>query len=162
MTVATGQAGTNAADWITFEAAIEPMEWGRATYTILPLPPRIVAALGPTRRVEGEIGDHPVNLAITRAPVRDGPFLWTGRALLDAVGIEPGEPVEIRLRPAPDDAVDTPPDVVHALRAAEATAAWAALTPGRRRTLLHPVASARRPETRARRIGALLRALHDA
>lgn len=145
--------------WVTFDAAIEPLEWGRNTYTILRLPPEIVAALGNAKRVEGEIGEHPVNLAITRAPVLDDAFLWAGKTFLDAAGIAPGEIVEIRLRPADPDAVDTPPDLLAALRAAERLGDWQALTPGKRRGLIYTIESAKRAGTRAKRIAAIVAAL---
>ncbi len=47
------------------------------------------------------MNDHPVNLALTRAPVVEGVFLWAGASLLDRTGIAPGQPVEVRLRPPP-------------------------------------------------------------
>jgi hypothetical protein len=147
--------------WVTFEGRIEPMVWGRSTYTILPLPPDAARSLGDTRRVEGEIADHPVNLAITRAPTAPGPFLWAGQSLLDRLGIAPGEAVEVRLRPAPDDRVDCPDDVQAEIRAAGQTEAWQALTPGRQRGLLYQIDSARTAPTRAKRIAALTAALAD-
>lgn len=143
-------------DWVTFEGMVETVDWGRATYTILRLPDTVAEALAGTRRVEGEIADHPVNLAITRAPVVDGPFLWAGQSLLDRVGIAPGDRVEIRLRPAPDDRVDTPPDVAAALAAAGLTARWEALTPGKRRGLLYKIDTAKTAPTRSKRIAALI------
>ena len=146
-------------EWVAFEAAVEPMEWGRSVYTVLPLPDEVMAALGQPKRVEGEIADHPVNLAPTLAPVRDCAFLWTGKALLDAAGIAPGEVVEVRLRPADPDAVDLPDDVAAALRAAGRTAEWEAMTPGRRRAALQHVAAAKRTETRTKRIAALVATL---
>jgi hypothetical protein len=149
-------------DYVTFEGRVEPMEWGRATYTILRLPPEVVQALGQTKRVEGEINDHPVNLALTRAPVLPDVFLWAGQSLLDRVGIAPGEPLEVRLRPAADDVVDVPDDLALALRAADATAAWDALTPGKQRGLLYPVNSAKTAPTRERRIIALIASLTGA
>lgn len=143
-------------DWVTFEGMVETVDWGRATYTILRLPDTVAEALAGTRRVEGEIADHPVNLAITRAPVVDGPFLWAGQSLLDRVRIAPGERIEIRLRPAPDDRVDTPPDVAAALAAAGLTARWEALTPGKRRGLLYKIDTAKTAPTRSKRIAALI------
>ena len=80
--------------------------------------PATVAALGAAKRVEGEINEHWVNLALSRAPVVEGVFLWAGASLLERTGIVPGETLEVRLRPAPDDQVDTPEDVASALRAA--------------------------------------------
>jgi hypothetical protein len=143
-------------DFIAFEGRVEPLEWGRATYTVLRVPEHVVAELGPARRVEGEINDHPVNLALTRAPVVNGVFLWAGRSLLDQVGIEPGEVIEVRLRPAPDDRVDVPHDVETALRAGGASDIWSALTPGKQRGLLYQIETAKTAPTRAKRIAALV------
>lgn len=145
--------------WVAFEAAVVPLEWGRATYTVLPLPDAVMAALGHPKRVEGEIADHPIEAAPARAPVIEGAFLWTGKALLREIGIAPGDVVEVRLRPADPDRVDVPPDVAAAIRAAGRTEAWAATTPGRRRAALHAVADAKRADTRTRRIAALVAAL---
>jgi hypothetical protein len=145
-------------DWQSFEGRVEPLVWGRATYTILRLPDDTAAALAAAgaRRVEGEINDHPVNLALSRAPVVEGVFLWAGQSLLDRIGIAPGEPLEVRLRPAPDDAVDLPPDLAAALRRAGLTDTWEALSPGRRRGLLYRIDSARKAATRDKRIAALV------
>lgn len=132
------------------------MDWGRATYTILPVPTEVVQALGPTKRVEGEIAEHPVNLALSRAPVVEGVFLWTGQSLLGRIGVAPGEVVEVRLRPAPDDAVDMPDDVAGALARAALTAVWEGLTPGKRRGLLYQIATARTAPTREKRIARLV------
>jgi hypothetical protein len=152
-------------DWLTFEGVIEPILWGETTYTILRLPADVAVALeaAGAKRVEGEFSDHPVNLALTRAaPVGDFAFLWTGKSLLEATGLEPGEPFEVRLRPAPDDAVDTPDDVAQALRRADVTPAWEALTPGKRRGLLYKIATAKTQATRDKRIAALVAELGGA
>jgi hypothetical protein len=147
--------------WQVFEGAVEPLVWGRATYTILRLPPDVSAALlaaGATR-VEGEIAEHPVNLALSRAPEVEGVFLWAGQSLLDRTGITPGERLEVRLRPAPADAVDTPDDLAAALRRADRTAEWEALTPGRRRSLIYQIGTAKTSATREKRIAALIEGL---
>jgi Bacteriocin-protection, YdeI or OmpD-Associated/Domain of unknown function (DUF1905) len=143
--------------YVTFEAKVEPMVWGTTTYTILRLPADVVTLLGATKRVMGEVNDHPVNLALTRSPVMDGVFLWAGQSLLDRVGIAPGDPVEVRLRPAPDDRVDVPDDVAIALRGV--IAQWESLTPGKRRGLLYQIDTAKTPVTRAKRIARLVESL---
>lgn len=145
--------------YITFEGCIEPMIWGRATYTILRLPSDIAAKLGDAKRVEGEINDHPVNLAPTRAPVIEDAFLWAGQSLLDRIGITLGERVEVRLRPADPDAVDVDDDILSALRAADVLHRWGQLTPGKQRGLLYQVASAKTAATRQKRIGKLIEGL---
>ena len=131
------------------------MEWGTSVYTVLPIPAEVIAALGPTRRVEGEIADHPVNLALTKAPVIEDVFVWTGKSLLDQIGIGPGDEVEVRLRPAPDDVVEVPEDVAAAVLAAGVSEQWEALTPGKKRGALHQISTAKRAETRAKRIAKL-------
>ena len=146
-------------DWVTFEGRVVPLTWGLATYTILPLPDTVVRDLGPCRRVEGEIADHPVNLALSRAPVVEGLFLWAGQSLLDRIGIVPGEPVEVRLRPAPDDRVDLDPDIEAALRAAGVLDRWESLTPGKRRGMLYQIATAKTEPTRRKRIEKLVKDL---
>jgi hypothetical protein len=156
--------GGSVSDWLAFEARVEPMTLGRSTYTIVRLPDWVEMALeaAGARRVEGEIAEHSVNLAISRAPQIDGAFLWTGRSLLTRIGIAPGEPVELRLRPAPEDAVEIPEDLAAALRTTGATPAWAALPPGRRRGLLYWIESARTASTRARRVAELAQSLGEA
>ena len=151
-------------DYTTFAARITPMEWGDSVYTVVPLSDDILATLGKTKRVEGEFNDHPVNLAIAKAPaaVIGTPFLWAGKTLLDRVGLEPGEEFEARLRPAPDNVGDVPPDVTNALRSAGLTDMWEALTPGKRRSHLYPIDTAKRAETRMNRIAKLLETLREA
>lgn len=141
-----------------FEGRIEPMEWGDSTYTILRLPEDVSAALiaEGARRVEGEIGDHPVNLAINKAPVLEGAFLYTGKSFLDESGLAPGEVLPVRLREANPNVVETPPDVTAALHAAGKSAQWAALTPGKQRGMLYQIKNAKRAETRAKRIQKLI------
>jgi len=100
-----------------------------------------------------------VNLALSRAPVVEGVFLWAGSTLLDRIRIAPGEPLEVRLRPAPDDQVDTPEDVAAALRAAGMVAEWEALTAGKRRGMLYQIGTAKTAPTRAKRIDTMIQGL---
>jgi hypothetical protein len=142
----------------TFEGTIESVEWGRSTYTILRVPDRIATiwAAAKVRRVEGEISEHPVNLALTKAPVVRGIFLWAGKSLIKRLGVKPGDRLEIRLRPAVDDQVDTPEDVALALRKSGASAVWEALSAGKRRGLLYSIELAKTAPTRSKRINALV------
>jgi antitoxin component of MazEF toxin-antitoxin module len=145
-------------DYLEFTGRIETIEWGKATCTIVRLPHALAERLAAegARRVEGEINEFPVNLALTRAPVLAQAFLWTGKSLLDRIGLEPGDEVEVRLRKAPDDEVDTPDDVAAALRGAGASHLWDALTPGRRRGLLYQIGTAKTQGTRDKRIAKLI------
>jgi hypothetical protein len=150
-------------DYITFPGRIETLDWGR-TYTIIRLPAEVAerfAAEG-AKRVEGEIDEHPVNLAPTRAPVIEDTFLWTGKSLLDRIGRAQGDEVEVRLRRAPDDEVETPEDLARTLRASGAKDLWEALTPGKRRGLIYQLGTAKTQATRDRRIAKLIGALGEA
>ncbi len=144
--------------WHSFEGAVQPTTWGRATHTFLRVPPGVANALSATgaKRVEGEINENPVNLALSRASATEGAFLWSGRSLLNRIGVEPEEPPEVRLRPESDDLVDIPDDVQIALRAARLTDRWNALSAGKRRGLLYKVATAKTHATRAKRIAMLV------
>ena len=148
-------------DYLTFTARIEPLVWGKSTYTILPLPHEVSDALiaAGAKRVEGEIGDFPINLALTKAPVIDRVFVYTGKTFLRESGITPGEEVDVRMRPASAQEVETPEDLILALRQSERTAAWAALTPGRQRGLIHTITTAKRAETRVKRIAKVIAAI---
>jgi len=141
--------------WVTVEGRVVPLTWGRSVCTILPLPDDVVADRGKCRRVEGEIAEYPVNLALSRAPVVDGVFLWAGQSLLDRIGVSPGKPVEVPLRPAPDDRVDVAHDIEAALRAEGVAAAWDALTPGKRRGMLYQIATGKTDATRQKRLAKL-------
>jgi hypothetical protein len=85
-------------------------------------------------------------------------LLRFGRAWLRDAGIEGGDVVLLRVRVDPDpDAVEVPDELAEALAADPALEhRWEALTAGRRRTLAYPLERAKRPETRARRVQAIL------
>lgn len=143
-------------DYVSFEGRIDAMEWGKATYCVLRLPADVLAQLGGAKRVEGEFNDHPVNLAITTAPVIDGAFLWAGKSLQTRIGLSVGQTVEVRLRAADPNHVDTPDDVLAALYAAGKSTEWDALSAGKRRGILYQIETAKRAETHVKPIAKLV------
>ena len=145
-------------DWIDFEAQIVPMPWGKSVFTVLPIPGSIANRLNEmkAKRVEIELNDVPLNLALTKSPVIPQTFVYTGKSVLKEVGIEPGEIIDVRLRVADPDEVDEPSDVIIALRDAGVLDHWKQLTPGKKRGHLHQVVSAKRAETRTNRIAKLV------
>lgn len=150
-------------NWIAFEGRVVAMEWGDSVYTVLPLPDdvsRVLTAQSATR-VEVELNDVPFNLTITRAPVIDQAFLYTGKKLLAEASLRPGDPVDVRLRKADPNVVDVPDDVRLVIRQGGVVDAWNATTAGRKRGLLHPVLSAKRAQTRTARISKLVSELLD-
>jgi len=148
-------------DRVCFQAAVEPLVWGRAAFALLRLLPegaRVMQAAG-TKRVEGKIAEHPGNLTLLRAPEVDGVFLWAGKSLLDRLGAKPGERPEVRRCAAPPGAVDTPEGVEAALRRAGKTDAWQRLTPGKKRGALYQIDTARTGATRIKRIATMIEGL---
>ena len=145
-------------DWISFEGSVVPMEWGESVFTVLPIPDEVHAELASqnAKRVEMEINDAPLNVALTKAPVIDQVFVYTGKSVLKSLGIEPGEWLDVRVRKTDPDAVKEPKDVIAALRQCEALELWRKLTPGKKRGYLHQINSAKRPATRQVRIEKLI------
>ncbi|KIC46372.1 hypothetical protein RA28_00765 [Ruegeria sp. ANG-S4] len=139
------------------------MEWGKSTYTVLPIPDEIAAALKQlgTKRVEIELNDHPFNMALTNSPAISETFVYTGKTILRSAGISPGESIDVRLRKADPKVVEVPNDVISAIRTAALSDTWSALTPGKQRGLLHTVNTAKRAETRVKRIAQLIRFLRE-
>ncbi len=96
-----------------FDALVEPVHWGRSRYTVIRLPAALVADAERqgTRRVAGDIDGTAVNLAVTTAPVVDGPFVYAGASVLRRIGVRAGDPVTCRLAPADPDDVPLADDV---------------------------------------------------
>lgn len=147
---------TRTAPDIRFKARLSrPASPKGATWTFLLLP-RDASAKLPTRSmtaVEGTFGGHP--FAATLEPDGQGShWLKVDRKLREAAGAQPGEQVELEIRPAerqPEPHV--PPDLRKALDAApEAKATWSDITTIARRDWIQWITSAKRPETRVRRI----------
>lgn len=148
-------------DWHEHDAPVEPLVWGRSTYTIVRVHPDLVAAARAvgTGRVAGWVEDTPVNVGLNRADVIPESFLYCGPALQRQAGVRAGDVVRLRLRPVDPDLVPVPDDVAGALADAGVLAAFESRRPAQRRQLLMPIHDAARPQTRARRIEALIASL---
>ncbi len=144
-----------------FAGVVEPMAWGRSTYTVIRVPDALVAAArrAGTRRVAGTVDGVEVNLALTRNNVVDDHYVYAGAPLLRRLGVRPGDVVDCVLAPVDPDEVAVPEELAAALEAAGLVDDWEALAPSTRRRLLQPVQSARRASTRAERLSVLLERL---
>lgn len=148
-------------EWLTFDAPLEPMAWGRNVYTVVMMPPALAeaAAALKTRRVEGTMNGEDVNLGLNRADITPHAFVYAGKSLQRRLGVGVGAVVECRLRPADPDEVPVPDDVATALADAGGTDAFERLRPAQRRRLLATVEFAASEATRASRIADLVRGL---
>lgn len=110
--------------------------------------------------MEGPRGTVEFNLALLgrRGERR---YLTVSRDKMRTLGVDDGETVGIELRPDPNpDDVPVPAELAAALAAdAYASERFFGMTPGRRRGLVHYVASAKRDDTRQSRAEDLVRKL---
>lgn len=125
------------------------------SWTFLILPKSASAKL-PSRgmtAVEGTINGSPFR-ATLEPDGQKSHWLKVSRKLREAAGADPGDVVALEIESTgkePEPRV--PADLRKALSAApEARALWSAITPIARRDWIHWITSAKRPETRARRI----------
>lgn len=135
---------------------------GTYRYTVVLLPPEVAAALPlaehPRLRFSGEIGEVPFSGAWQ--PVRGRWYAMLSKGVLKDGGYAVGDVVEVRFRVEDQDSVEVPLLLRRALDADErATAAWEALSAGKRRGLAYRVASAKTAPTAARRLDEVLAAL---
>jgi hypothetical protein len=148
---------------VRFDAVIEPMTWGRNTYTVIYIPPELVdeAARWPTRRIEGIVDGLSLNLGLNKANsgVTTASFIYVGASLQRRLQVKPGDVVACEFAPADPDRVPLPDDVAGALDTAGCMPAWECIRPSERRQLLAPIENAARAHTRRHRIEQLVRSL---
>ena len=126
-----------------------------STWTFLTLPPAASAQL-PSRAmisVAGTINGIPFQ-ATLEPDGQKSHWLKVSRELRAAAGADAGDIVTLEIAPLAEEPEPTvPPDLRKALAAAPpARALWSDITPLARRDWIHWITSAKRPETRARRV----------
>ncbi len=135
----------------------------RKTATGIEVPPEIVASLGAGRRpaVKVTIGGHTYESTV--APRGDRYLIPVSAENRERAGVSAGDEIDVTLElDAEPRTVAVPDDLAAALvEDAVAARAFDALTPGRRRWAVQAVESAKRPETRARRVAATVEALRE-
>jgi Bacteriocin-protection, YdeI or OmpD-Associated/Domain of unknown function (DUF1905) len=126
-----------------------------ASWSFLTLPMNASAKL-PSRgmtTVEGTMNGFPFR-ATLQPDGQKGHWLRVDRKLREAAGAEAGDVVRLEIAPAAEEPEPkVPTDLRKALAAApKARALWSNITPIARRDWIHWVTSAKRSETRARRV----------
>ena len=142
-----------------FRAQVEPPEPMRG----LEIPPGVVEALGGGKR-------PPVTITVNGHTWRSRVAVLRGRSLLgfslahrEAAGVATGDEVEVDLEIDDEPrTVDVPEDLARALDADPVVhAAFDRLPDGRRRQHVRSVESAKKPDTRARRVRQVVASLRD-
>lgn len=139
----------------SFEGEIVNHDVGTYRYTVIFLPGDVAKQLPfaehPRLRVTGEVAEVPFSGAWQ--PVRGRWYLMLGKKLLKDAGLVLGDRAEVRFAVDDQNAVDTPSALLRALEQdAAASAAWEALSPGKRRALSHRILGARTAPTQRRRL----------
>lgn len=148
----------------TFAAPLTSHSVGRYAYKVVFLPqelePRLPFEAHPRLRVDGEMAGIPFEGAFQPSP--QGRYLMVNPKICRSAGLTLGEAVTVKFAVADQNAVAVPDELMMALLdEPQALAAWVALTPGRQRGLSHHVESRKRPETRMRRVEAIVFALAE-
>ncbi|MEM7699453.1 MAG: YdeI/OmpD-associated family protein [Verrucomicrobiota bacterium] len=138
-----------------FSAPIETIDWGRMAYQVVYFPDDLIDQLPfkryPQLRIEGSIGGAPFQGACQSLKGRR--YLILSKRLLKEADVGIGNRITVAFTIADQNAVDLPPELAAELtRRENLRKAWEKLTPGRRRGLVHPLASAKRRETREKRL----------
>jgi Domain of unknown function (DUF1905)/Bacteriocin-protection, YdeI or OmpD-Associated len=144
---------------VEFTGTVEPARGGGA---VIRLPDDVAASFGTRRaiRVKGTVDG--VAYRSNLMPLGGGAFcLGVHKAVRDAAGVTFGDAVRVTIeRDDEPREVVVPPELQQALDAdPDAKIAWERLAPSHRREHANAVAGAKKPETRERRVAAVLAAL---
>ena len=147
--------------WILFDGQIEVMLWGEKVYTVLKIPEDVLRTIDQfsSKRVDLEIRDFSYNLALTKAPIFDGVFLYFGKDKLTETNLSVGDIAEFRLRASDPNFVEIPAERQEALILNDEEKLRNELSPRMRRTKLQPILKAKQDTTKGRRIHALIHSL---
>lgn len=140
-----------------FEAKIMRRVMGNMVFHVVYLPAslrkelRVPLKENPRLRVEGELNGRRFNLALQPSGGRW--YLLLANKFLRTCKLKLGERVLVQFEIADQEAVDVPKELDFALRASEMAASrWAQLSAGKKRGLAYRVSSAKRIDTRERRV----------
>lgn len=119
--------------------------------TLLDVPRGVSSKLRGMTKVEGTMNGHPFRAAM-EPNTSGGNWLRVNKAMLEGAGADAGDTVKLAiLGPEPEPTV--PVDLRKALNASyEAKTLWTDLTSDGRRIWIRWIESAKKPETRARRV----------
>ena len=147
--------------WVSFDGQIEIMFWGEKVYSVLKIPEDVLRTIDQfsSKRVDLEIRDFSYNLALTKAPIFDGVFLYFGKDKLTETNLSVGDIAEFRLRASDPNFVEISAELQEALMLNDAEKLWNELSPGMRRTKLQPILKAKQETTKGRHIHALIHSL---
>lgn len=150
-----------------FDTVIDRLPIGNGhkvlTYHVVFLLDDLVTALPfdryPKLRIIGELADHPIRGAWN--PVADGrKYFILSAPFLKAAGLAIGDAVEVRFNIDDQDYVEVPPELEARLQHDdELRTLWEGISAGKKRFYCHHLASAKRADTREKRLADIYQAL---
>ncbi|MGW4355014.1 YdeI/OmpD-associated family protein [Nocardia sp. NPDC004582] len=143
-----------------FESVIESATGGGA---YIPVPADIIVALGGGGRIPVQASFDGIPYRGSIANMGAGPCLGLLKAIREELGKGPGDRVAVTVeRDSAERTITVPEDLATALTAADARAAFDALSYTRRREHVTAVTGAKKTETRTRRIEKIVESLTGA
>ncbi|MEM9941013.1 MAG: YdeI/OmpD-associated family protein [Planctomycetota bacterium] len=138
-----------------FEAEVTTHDVGGYNYTVVYVPQKILKHLPmkkyPRLRVNAQICGVATEAALQ--PCRGEWYLMVPKRIQKAASIGVGDSAMVRFTIADQDFVDVPTELLHAIEArSKACKVWDSLTPGKKRGYAYRVSSAKRDETKYRRV----------
>ena len=144
---------------VKFTAVLRPDPTGVGTYVLVPREVERKLGLKGRPKVQSVIAGHRYRGSLMPTP--EGFCLGVLKAIQQAAGVSRGDTitVELDLDTAPR-VIDPPADLARALaKDQKATAAWEKLSYTNKREMAGSLEGAKKPETRARRLGTALERL---
>jgi hypothetical protein len=147
-----------------FEARIVAHQIGRAHYSVIFLPERYAGHPPFEKSTRLRMRGHVGHIALSAAwqPLRGRWFVMLSKRLMQQSGYRIGDTAMLRFQIEADTVVNLPWELSDALnKAPRLHSKWKKLTPGAQRAFAHRIASARREETRQKRLTEVLGWLRD-
>lgn len=146
----------------SFEAPLSTYDFGEFAYSVVYLPKSLLARLDFSKskrlRIYGEINGVPKEAAIM--PAKGKWYIMVSKKLQKQCRLAQGDLVSVVFDIADPESVSVPRELQFALEANDAAmAAWNALTAGKRRGFCFRVSSAKRIETKERRVAEIVDSL---
>jgi Domain of unknown function (DUF1905)/Bacteriocin-protection, YdeI or OmpD-Associated len=136
---------------VTFRATVGSAS-DTGTMTFVEVPPKVMAALGPRKRVPVRVTINGYTFRSTNSVYGGVAYIGLRAEVRKAAGIDAGDRISVTLEYDPDSrAVEPPPDLAKALRAARLADAFTHMSPSHQKEYVMWLEDAKRPETRERR-----------
>ena len=138
-----------------FQGKVEEVDFGKFRYTVVYGPKKVALELDlkatPRLRITGEVNEIRIDAAFQ--PTGGRWYLLLSKKLMKVCGLAVGARATVCFDIADQNAVDLPAELLTALEGdGEAMRIWDGLTPGKKRSMAYWVSSAKRTETREKRI----------